>query len=63
MDNTKSHPEPEGLFDQPLDVLSVGLEGFAADLQAQGVQVTALDWKPPADADPDLADILSKLGS
>ena len=63
MDNSKSSPELQTLFDQPLDILAIGLDGFTSELQAQGVQVTAVDWKPPADADPVLAELLSKLGS
>jgi len=63
LDKSHIEPGPEALFDQPLDVLTIGLDGFAEDLSALEVQVMQLDWRPPADGDPKLADILSKLGS
>jgi len=50
------------LFEQKLEVLNIGLEGFAAELQEQGVDVTQLNWRPPAGGDAELGDILSKLG-
>jgi len=61
----KSHPDnsAESLFDKPLDIISIGLEGFAEELVSQQVQVTQLDWRPPAEGDAELADLLSKLGS
>ncbi len=51
------------LLGQPLKVINVGLEGFAQDLERQGVAVVRVDWRPPAGRDPELADLLSKLGS
>jgi len=51
------------LFDQKLDVIGVGLEGFTADLTAQNVKVTHVDWRPPAEGDADIAELLSKLGA
>jgi hypothetical protein len=53
----------DGLLRGPLCVVNVGLEGFAGDLEAQGVAVTQVDWTPPAGGDVRLADILSKLGT
>ena len=50
------------LLDSPLQVINVGLEAFADELQAQGVSVIQVDWSPPAGGDPELADLLSKLG-
>ncbi len=65
--------EPEGpkmsdklrdtLLGRPLKVINVGLEGFAQDLERQGVAVVRVDWRPPAGGDPKLADLLSKLGT
>ncbi len=52
-----------GLFEQELELLNIGLDGFAEELAEQGVAVTQLDWRPPAGGDAELADILSKLGS
>ncbi len=51
------------LFEQPVHVVNVGLEGFADELTSQGTPVTHLDWQPPAGGDAKLADLLSKLGS
>ena len=51
------------LLDSPLQVVNVGLEEFAGELQAQGVSVIQVDWSPPAGGDPELADLLSKLGA
>ena len=51
------------LLEKPLKVINAGLEGFAKELNQQGVDVVQLDWAPPAGGDPKLADILSKLGS
>lgn len=53
----------DGLLRDPLRVINIGLEGFAADLDAQGIAVTQVDWTPPAGGDVRLADILSKLGT
>ncbi len=51
------------LLGQPLKVINVGLEGFAQDLERQGVEVIDVNWQPPAGGDPKLADLLSKLGT
>lgn len=51
------------LLDEPLTVVNIGLEEFARELQGQGVEVIHVDWAPPAGGDPELADLLSKLGS
>ena len=51
------------LLDSPLQVINVGLEAFADELQAQGVSVIQVDWSPPAGGDPELAGLLSKLGA
>ncbi len=53
----------ETLLEQPLRVINVGLAGFAQDLERQGVAVVHVDWQPPAGGDPQLADLLSKLGT
>ena len=48
---------------EPVRVINVGLEGFARDLDNQGVEVVHVDWSPPAGGDSELAGLLSKLGS
>src|SRR5919107_1509023 len=42
------------LFRQPLSVANVGLDLFSEALQAQGIETTGIEWRPPAiDLDPD----------
>ena len=50
-------------LDTPLRVINIGLEGFAHELQEQGVPVIHVDWSPPAGGDPTLAELLLKLGT
>jgi FdrA protein len=50
------------LLTRPLEVLNVGLEGFAKELEGQAVPVVQVQWSPPAGGDPKLAYLLSKLG-
>jgi FdrA protein len=58
---TKS--EINKLLKDPLKVVNIGLEGFARELDQQGVEVVHVNWAPPAGGDPKLADLLSKLGT
>ena len=51
---------PELLLSPPR-VINVGLAVFAADLDAQDVDVIHVDWRPPAGGDEDLARLLSML--
>lgn len=56
-------PSPAArLLSGPVTVINVGLEGFAADLAAQGHPVVQVDWAPPAGGDEKLAALLAKLG-
>ena len=50
-------------LDTPLIVINIGLEGFAHELQDQGVPVIHVDWCPPAGGNAILAELLSKLGT
>ena len=50
------------LLDRPVKVVNIGLDGFARELEGQGVEVVRVDWAPPAGGDPKLAALLSKLG-
>jgi len=63
LEKSRVDSDAETLFEQPLDILTIGLDGFADDLSKLEVQVMQLDWRPPADGDPELAELLSKLGS
>jgi len=51
----------ETLFNQPLRVINIGLEGFAEDLEAAGVPVVHLDWRPPAGGDPKMTALLASV--
>jgi FdrA protein len=58
-----SGAEIKRLLGQPLKVVNIGLESFATDLERRGIDVVQVDWAPPAGGDPELADLLSKLGT
>jgi hypothetical protein len=49
------------IFTEPLRVINIGIEGFAEDLQAVGVDVVQLDWRPPTGGDARLASLLASL--
>jgi hypothetical protein len=51
------------LLGSDLTVINVGLEDFATNLHEMGLDVTHVDWSPPAGGNAKLADLLSKLGS
>jgi hypothetical protein len=42
-------------------VINIGLEGFALDLARLGVPVAHVDWRPPANGDARLAELLARL--
>lgn len=55
---------PEGsLLSRPVKVVTVGLDRFAAELEAQSVPVVHVAWQPPAGGDARLAALLAKLGA
>lgn len=54
--------EPKALLSGEVKVVNVGLESFARELRANGVEVVDVDWVPPAGGDPKMAALLSKLG-
>ena len=49
-----------GVLDQPLRVVNLGLEVFAAELEATGATVVHVDWRPPAGG-PAVAALLARL--
>jgi hypothetical protein len=49
------------LLSTPPRVVNIGLEGFALDLARRGVPVVHLDWRPPAQGDVHLAELLARL--
>jgi hypothetical protein len=50
-----------GILGGPLRVVNVGLELFAETLEADGVEVIHVDWRPPAGGDPRLLALLVAL--
>jgi FdrA protein len=52
---------PLKIFTEPLRVINIGVEGFAEDLKAAGVEVILLDWRPPVGGDARLAALLAGL--
>jgi len=51
----------QDLFAGPLRVVNLGLELFAETLEADGVSVVQVDWRPPAGGDVRLAALLAAL--
>jgi len=51
---------PAGVLDRPLRIVNLGLEVFAAELEAAGVTVVHVDWRPPAGG-PAVAALLARL--
>ena len=49
------------IFTAPLRVINIGVEGFAEDLKAAGVEVIQLDWRPPTGGDARLVSLLTGL--
>jgi hypothetical protein len=49
------------LFGKDLKVINMGLDSFAENLRNEGVEVLAMDWKPPAGGNSHLISLLDKL--
>lgn len=49
------------IFTEPLRVINIGIEGFADDLKAAGVEVIELDWRPPTGGNARLTSLLASL--
>ncbi len=52
-----------GLFEQELKVINVGLVSFKVALDEAGYQVTQVDWSPPAGGDDRVLAALRKLAA
>lgn len=50
------------LLSTEIKVINLGLEGFAEELRACGVDVVNVEWSPPAGGDARMAALLVKLG-
>ncbi|HEX9843452.1 MAG TPA: fdrA domain protein [bacterium] len=53
--------DDERWFTPPLQVINIGLELFADNLRAEGVEVVHVAWRPPAGGDARLAGVLARL--
>jgi hypothetical protein len=42
-------------------VVNVGVRAFAEAVDEQGAQVVHVEWRPPPEVDPDLAELLKDL--
>ena len=62
MEEDENSKDLASLFNEPLNIISVGLQSFATELEQQQIKVTHLSWQPPANGDAELADLVSKLG-
>ena len=49
------------VFTEPLRVINIGIESFALDLRAAGIEVVQLDWRPPTGGDAHLVALLAGL--
>ena len=49
------------IFGKELKVINIGLQQFAEDLKAEGVQCVNMDWRPPAQGEQEAADLLKLL--
>ncbi len=50
-----------GLFEQKIQVINLGLPAFYKDLQHQEIPVVQVDWNPPARGNKKLQSLLGKL--
>ena len=49
------------LLNRPIEVVNVGLPGFAHDLHSQHIPVVQVDWAPPARGNAELAALVGRL--
>lgn len=49
------------LLRRGVTAVNVGVVDFAAALRAQGVEVIEVEWRPPAEHDEEIADVLGKV--
>lgn len=53
--------QANAFFGDPLRVINIGIEVFAEDLRAIGVEVVQLDWRPPSGGNAHLTALLASL--
>ncbi len=52
----------ERLLEEGPRVANVGIREFAESIAAQEADVVHVEWSPPPELEPDLADLLEELG-
>jgi hypothetical protein len=57
------NPRIAELLRSQVQIVAIGLAGFAEELRLADVPVVQLDWAPPAIADPWVRALLAKLSS
>jgi FdrA protein len=55
-------PLPDSLMNKDLEVINIGVKSMGEALHSQGIDVTYVDWKPPAGGDLDIIRLLERLG-
>ena len=53
----------DNLFKSRLQVVNIGLKGFADDLESQGVPVQQVNWRPPGDGSPRVLALLASIAA
>jgi hypothetical protein len=53
--------EKNDILEEPLVVITVGVRTFAESLERQGIDVTQVDWEPPAAGDQQMIDLLEDI--
>ena len=56
-----TEPRIQDLLRSGVKAVNIGVKDFAASLDAQGVRVVHVDWRPPAEGDKEMMDLLDKL--
>ena len=51
----------EDLLQKEVKTINIGLQEFYSALVAQGVEAVHVDWRPPAQGDQEMLDILDNL--
>lgn len=55
--------EKKTFFERELQTINIGLERFHEAVKEQGTKSMQVDWRPPANGDPRLQEILEKLNT
>ncbi|MBI3742681.1 MAG: fdrA domain protein [Chloroflexi bacterium] len=56
-----TEPRIQDLLRSGVKAINIGVPDFAATLEAQGIAVVHVDWRPPADGDREMMGLLDKL--